>query len=89
MLFEYPVYQADIKDNGFRVVSLGSTIQGRDPLGLVQVRQDIIDAAADEAVELLTDGDLRRATVEQNYEIGRRHYSLSALRGYLTPLIPA
>ena len=87
MLFEYPVYQADIKDKGFRVVSLGSEIQGRDDVGLVQIAPRIIEAAADQAVELLTDAHLRRETVEHNFQLGWQHYSLQALRGYLTRLI--
>ncbi len=87
MLFEYPVYQADIKDKGFRVVSLGSEIQGQDELDLVQVAPQIIEAAADQAVELLTDARLRQETVEHNFQVGRQHYSLEALRGYLELLV--
>jgi len=87
MVFEYPVYRADIRDKGFRVVSLGSEIQGQDDLGLVRVEQAVIEAAADRAVELLTDAQLRQETVEHNFQVGRQHYSLEALRGYLTPLM--
>ena len=87
MLFEYPVYRADIHDKGFRVVSLGSEIQGRDDLGLVQVEQSVIEAAADQAMALLTDAELRRETVEHNFQIGRQCYSLEALRGYLSRLM--
>jgi len=53
----------------------------------VQVAPQIIEAAADQAVELLTDARLRQETVEHNYRLGRRHYSLEALRGYLAQLI--
>jgi glycosyltransferase involved in cell wall biosynthesis len=87
MLFEYPVYGADIRDKGFRVVSLGGEIQGRDDLGLVQGEPTVIEAAADQAVELLTDAKLRRETVEHNYQIGRQYYSLEALRRYLARLM--
>ncbi len=87
MLFEYPVYQVDIKDKGFRVVSLGSEIQGSDELGLVQVAPQVIEASADQAVELLTDARLRQDTVEHNFQVGRQHYSLEALRGHLAPLM--
>ncbi len=95
MLFEYPVYQADIKGKGFRVVSLGpsassghgSEIQERDDLGLVQVAPQVIEAAADQAVELLTDDRLRQETVEHNFQLGRQHYSLESLRGYLAQLV--
>ena len=87
MLFEYPVYRADIGGKGFRVVSVGSEIQGRDDLGLVQVEQSLIEAAANQAVELLTDAELRRQTVEHNFQVGRQHYSLGALQGYLSRLM--
>jgi glycosyltransferase involved in cell wall biosynthesis len=87
MLFEYPVYRADIKDKGFHVVSLGSEIVDRDDLGLVRVENAVIEAAADQAVALLIDPKLRRETVERNFEIGRQHYSLEALRGYLSHLM--
>jgi len=86
MLFEYPVYKADIEDKGFSVVSLGSEIaEGED--GLVHVPSQKIEEAADQAVDLLTDSALREKTVESNFEIGRRHYSLDALRRYLMPII--
>ena len=87
MLFEYPVYQADIGDKGFRVISLGSQVQGRDDAGLVQVAPQVIETAADQAVELLTDARRRQETVEHNFYVGRQHYSLESLRGYLAPLI--
>ena len=87
LLFEYPVYRADIADKGFRTVSLGAEIAGRDELGLVQVSPQMIESAADQAVELLTDARLRRETVEHNFDVGRRHYSLEALRGYLARLV--
>jgi len=87
MLLEYPVYQADIKDKGFRVVSLGSEIQGRDDLGLVQVAPQVVKAAADQAVDLLTDARLRRETVAHNFQVGRQHYSLASLRDYLARLL--
>ena len=87
MLFEYPVYKADIRDKGFRVVSLGSEIQGRDDLGLVQVRPAVIEEAADQAVELLADAHLRQEVTLHNLQLARRYYSLEALRGHLTRLI--
>jgi glycosyltransferase involved in cell wall biosynthesis len=87
MLFEYPVYEADIKDKGFRVVSLGPEVQGYDDLGLAQVTPQLIETAADQAVDLLTNAELRRETVEHNFQMGQKYYSLESLRGYLAPLI--
>jgi glycosyltransferase involved in cell wall biosynthesis len=87
VMFEYPVYRADIRAKGFRVISLGSEITGRDHLGLVQVAPETIDAAADEAVQLLTDARLRRETVDQNFQLGRQNYSLESLRDYIAALV--
>jgi hypothetical protein len=53
----------------------------------VQVAPQIIEAAADQAVELLTDTRLRQETVEHNFRVGHHHYSLQALRSYLELLV--
>ena len=87
MLFEYPVYEEDIKPNGFEVISLGNEISGFDDLGLVKVDPGIIDSAADEAIELLTDPTKRESVVEKNYAIAKKQYSMDALRRYLTALM--
>ena len=83
MLFEYPVYEADIKDIGFRAVSLGAQVVDRDGQGLVKVTSEVMERAADEAVKLLIDKGLRQKTVEHNFRIAQKYYSLSALRKYL------
>jgi glycosyltransferase involved in cell wall biosynthesis len=87
MLFEYPVYRADIKIKGFRVISIGDEMDGRDEQGLVRVSPRIIESAADKAVDLLTDADLRLRTVERNLDICREHYSLKTLERHLKHLI--
>jgi len=87
MLFEYPVYEADIKDKNFRLVSLGNQISGRDEHGLVTVDPDIIENAADQAVELLTDNELRQETVDHNFRMAKRFYSMDALHIYLRQLM--
>ncbi len=87
VLFEYPVYRSDIKDKGFQVISLGSEIMGHDQLGLAEIAPEIIEAAADQAVALLTDAEKRADMVDHNHRIGRQHYSIQALREYLVPLI--
>lgn len=87
VLFEYPVYQKDIESKGFKIVSLGADIQGVDQAGLVQVSPEVIERAADEAVVLLTDRQFRHKTVEHNFHVGQKHYSLDALRKYLDQLL--
>lgn len=86
-LFEYPVYTADIKDKGFRVVSFGDKIIGRDSRGLVQVPREVIENAAGETLVLLTDARLRADVVEHNFQVANRYYSLPALREHLQALM--
>lgn len=86
VLFEYPVYRVDLRNTGIRAVSLGSEyIRGAN--GLVHVDPAIIEAAANEAIDLLTDSQLRQEMVDNNFRIGLERYSLSALQSYLYPLV--
>jgi glycosyltransferase involved in cell wall biosynthesis len=87
MLFEYPVYEADLKDKKLQVVSLGNRISGRDEFGLAIVAQELIETAADQAIELLTDAEQRRKVVEHNFNVGRKHFSMDALYIYLEQLM--
>lgn len=87
MLFEYPVYEVDIKDKNFHVVSLGNQISGRSEHGLVTIDPDIIAGAADQAVELLTDAELRQETVDHNFRMAKRYYSMDALHIYLDQMM--
>ncbi len=87
MLFEYPVYEADLKDKGLRVISIGNKIAGRDEHGLVNVPPEIIASAADQAIELLTNTKLRQETVEHNFKVGKKHFSMDALYIYLELLM--
>jgi glycosyltransferase involved in cell wall biosynthesis len=89
LLFEYPVYLADIAPSDIQAVSLGNPRLARDSQGLANIPQKIIDRAADEAVELLSNHNTRQRIVDQNYEMGQVNYSLHALRSYLEPLIAA
>ncbi len=87
LLFEYPVYVADIKDKGFRAVTLGSEVLGRDERGLVQVSRDVIEAAADESIELLTNKSLRQKIGDHNFRIAQEYYSLAILCGLFEEII--
>lgn len=87
VLFEYAVYQQDIKEKGFNIISLGSEIAGYDLAGLAQIPDQVIDQAADQAIELLTDSKKRREVVEHNFLLGQKHYSLNTLRSMLTQLL--
>lgn len=87
LLFEYPVYATDIKPTGLRVVSLGSGLRGYDEQGLAQVDMAVLERAADEAVDLLSDPDRYETAVSHNYHVGQENYSLTALRGFLEKIM--
>lgn len=87
VLFEYPVYQKDIADKKFKVISLGNKIVSQDSQGLVQVSPDVIERAANQAVDFLTKSDYREQVVEYNYEVAQENYSLAVLRRHLDELI--
>ena len=83
LLYEYPVFQSDIADKAFDVLSLGNEIISYDDADLAQVPPNLVEKAADRAVELLTDAVARRQSAAHNVALGRKHYSLDALRRYL------
>jgi glycosyltransferase involved in cell wall biosynthesis len=87
MLFEYPVYEADIKEKGLQVISLGNQIKGHDDNGLFIIDPKIIDIAADQAIEFLINYDLRQRTVDHNFRVGKKHYSIDTLYIYLEQLM--
>jgi hypothetical protein len=60
---------------------------GRDEKGLVTIQRELIESAADQALALLSNADLRRDTVEHNFKIGKKHYSMNALNIYLEGLM--
>ncbi|MBT3315953.1 MAG: glycosyltransferase family 4 protein [Anaerolineae bacterium] len=83
MLFEYPVYSADIGEKGFDVISLGTEVTGYDEAGLAQVPQALIEQAVLEVIELLENDALRERAVKKNIALGREYYSLDTLRKIL------
>jgi len=87
VVFEYPVYRADIKEKGFSVISLGSEVEGKHDLGLVQVSEESMERAAHRSVRALTDGPFRHEMVEENFALGKRFYSLESLENYLRTIL--
>ena len=86
VVFEYEVYKRDIKPNGFKVISLGDKLKGKEVQGLYKIDSSVIKRVAKEAIRVLTDLPYRKKTVEYNFNLGRWLYSLPALRKYLEPL---
>jgi len=86
VVFEYPVFAADIAPLGFRYVSLGREYH-RDEEGLARVPEEVIRRAAREVGEILADEPRRREMVEHNFALGREHFSLKRLERELSALL--
>jgi len=86
VVFEYEVFKIDIKPNGFRVISLGDKTKGKNSQGLYQVEPSIIQKSEKEAIKVLTDLSYRKKMVEHNFNLGRRLYSMRALKNHLEPI---
>ena len=86
VVFEYPVFAADIAPLGFRYVSLGREYY-RDEEGLARVPEEVTRRAAQEAGEILADEPRRREMVEHNFALGREHFSLERLERELSALL--
>ena len=83
VIYEYKVFTEDIKQKGFKVISLGSKIKGRDIRGLYYIDPSTIKKAAEESLRMLTDFSYRKKVTEFNYSLGVKHYSMHALKNYL------
>lgn len=89
VLFEYPVYAADLKPLGFDVVSLGDTFEGTVTQELLRVSTDKVQATAADAVQMLIDPDRRSQAVTTNRRIAEEHFSLNALERHLARAVGA
>lgn len=86
-IFEYPVYQADIREKGFDAITLGSAAEGTDSSGLVSVSEAMVRRAAEQTIEILTNPSARQAMTKRNFDLGKRYYSLESLEEQLAVLI--
>jgi len=86
LVFEYDVYKEDIKEEGFKVISLGDKYE-LDEYGLAKVGKEVIKRAAGECVKLLIDKDYREKMVEENFQSGRKFFSLKSLEEKLKRII--
>jgi glycosyltransferase involved in cell wall biosynthesis len=87
ILYEYDVYLKDIGPLGFSTISLGSEHQKPTDHGLVTVSDEKIKRAANETVLILQDNSLREKIVKQNFEIGLKELSITALGKYIKQLL--
>jgi glycosyltransferase involved in cell wall biosynthesis len=86
VIYEYPVYERDIRQYGFQFVSLGNSYQ-MNADGLVYVENGKIKASAEEMAKLLTDCEQYRQIVSHNFQIGKQHFSYESLVSLLNPIL--
>ena len=86
LIFDYSVYQSDIKPGGFDVISLGDRydVSGK---GLVKVPQGIVDKAGGEIIQLLTNQKKYKQVVESNFSKGKKFFSYDVLGELLVELL--
>ncbi|KHE72639.1 glycosyltransferase family 4 protein [Halobacillus sp. BBL2006] len=82
LVYEYPVFERDIKQSGIKYPSLGSEYD-LSTLGLVEVNEEVMDKAVEDAVGILTTPEVYEDVVETNFRIGKEKYSYEALKRYL------
>ncbi|WP_019614024.1 glycosyltransferase family 4 protein [Psychromonas ossibalaenae] len=82
MVFEYSVYEKDIKPVGCEFTSLGNQYETLES-GLVTVSPEITCNAADEILEILCDKRRYQQIVDKNFALGLTHFSYATLQDRL------
>lgn len=87
MIYEYPVFQADLAAAGLQMISIGDEMRINPETQLAEAPQAAIEKAADEAIAILTDGEAYRRMVEHNFWVGKENFSMTTLRAYIKMLV--
>ncbi len=87
IVYEYPVFLTDIKKSGFDYISLGNSYQTDEKTNLVYVDDCVINNAAKLSFDYLFDKNRRNQSVEKNFDIGKKNFSMCALSKLLSKLI--
>jgi len=79
VLFEYAVYERELKQLGFDVISIGNKYKGKVGEGFVTVPENKIQEAARKMIEYLIDGGKRKIATDTNYEIAKLNFGYKRL----------
>lgn len=85
IVFEYPVFKHDIKNEGYEYVSLGDTLKKRN--GLSFVPKENIEKAVEKTIKLLQNPKKIKEITEKNFKIAKKNHSLEKLRKELVTLL--
>ncbi|GAB6189081.1 mannosylglucosylglycerate synthase [Marinitoga arctica] len=84
LIYEYPVYEKDIKLNGFNLVSLGNNAKYIN--GKYEITKDIIKKATQEILDILFNKEKAIKIIENNFELGKKFYSYETLNLILSKI---
>lgn len=84
--YQYPVFVQDILHLKFNTIDLGSTHKIKKD-GLAEVDYPIISKGVDSIINLISDKSAYTKSVNENYAIGKKSLSLSALEDLLKKIL--
>ncbi|MFC1625349.1 glycosyltransferase [Patescibacteria group bacterium] len=82
VVFEYPVFEQDIKPEGYEFISLGNKLSGKDRHELYKIPQQNIEKATQEMIEWLLDKNTKKK-LEKNFKIGNKFHDDKVLESFL------
>lgn len=86
VVFEYSVFESDIKQFDFDYISLGNTYSVKDD-SLAQIEDAKLIIAADDVIDYLTDAHKYTLSVNRNFDIAKEHLSMEALEKMIEAII--
>ncbi len=86
VIYEYEIFESDIKAFGFDYISLGNDYTLREN-GFAKVDRENLEKAADKTIEYLINPNLYKNCVERNFEIAKEHLSMDTLERIVRKLI--
>lgn len=86
IVFEYSIFESDIKAFGFDYISLGNTYK-MQAHGLATIERKQLESAAEATIDYLFDAEKYVSAGEKNYEIGKKSLSLESLESLVMALL--
>ncbi len=81
LVFEYPVFEKDLKQSNIEYISLGNSYSGEQ--GDLSIPESIVNNAAEKSLEVLFNKESYETQTERNFEIGKENYSYQKLEEIL------
>jgi hypothetical protein len=86
VIYEYPVYESDIKPKGFKAISLGNRYE-KDERGYVKIPKAKLKDAAVELIGILKNGSRYHEITRHNFNLGEAYFSYRVLKQILGSII--